>query len=60
MSEENRCDRCAGCGKIANSDSGEPWTYWEELPEESKLAVRMGIVAPIRCPACGGSGEPTN
>jgi hypothetical protein len=51
------CRRCAGCGQIANSEDGEPWTFWAELPEINRLAVTMGIVKPIPCPACHGTGK---
>jgi len=27
------------------------------LPASSAIAVSMGLVKPIDCPACGGSGE---
>jgi len=57
MSEKTKCPRCNGCGKIANSDDGEPWTVWENLPENAKVAVRLGLVGPVTCPDCGGSGE---
>lgn len=50
------CRRCAGCGKIADSDDGEPWKYWQDLPPGADLAVRAGIVKPITCPACNGTG----
>lgn len=50
------CRKCQGCGKIANSDEGEPWTMWEDLPPGSDLAVQLGLVRPIPCPACGGTG----
>jgi hypothetical protein len=49
------CPRCEGCGQIANSDDGEPWTVWEELPPGSDLAVRVGLVRPITCPGCRGT-----
>ncbi len=52
-----KCGQCDGCGKVANSDDGEPWTVWENLPPCSDIAVKMGIVKPISCPACGGMGE---
>mgnify|MGYP001578388989 CR=1 FL=1 len=52
-----KCERCDGCGRIADSESGEPWTYWMELPLRSSVAVLCGIVKPISCPACGGSGS---
>lgn len=54
--EPEKCGRCDGCGRIADSDSGEPWTAWAELPPGSDIAVRLGIVKPIPCPSCGGSG----
>jgi len=55
MSE--KCKRCEGCGKIANTEDGEPWTVWEKLPSPSNLAVQMGLVRPIPCPDCGGTGK---
>lgn len=51
-----KCGRCDGCGKISDNPSGEPWTRWESLPPGSDAAVRAGIVKPIPCPECGGSG----
>lgn len=54
---DEKCRRCDGCGKIANSENGEPWTQWASLPPGSDLAVRMGIVAPIPCPDCCGDDK---
>lgn len=51
------CQRCNGCGQIADSEDGEPWSVWEALPAGSDLAVRMGLVQPVECPGCGGSGQ---
>jgi hypothetical protein len=51
------CPRCDGCGRIANSEAGEPWRVWEALPEASAVAVRLGIVKPILCPDCAGTGR---
>lgn len=56
MAERMPCPRCKGCGQLANSDSGEPWTDWLKLPLESALAVFIGLVRPVTCPACGGTG----
>jgi len=57
MSETSECPRCAGCGRVADSDSGEPWSCWETLPEASKTALRLGLVRPMTCPDCAGSGR---
>lgn len=56
MSNKSECTRCAGCGKVADSEEGEAWKYWEELPFGANIAVVLGIVKPIACPKCGGSG----
>ncbi len=56
MNREEVCSRCDGCGRIADSDEGEPWTAWSDLPPGSDLAVQMGLVKPIPCPKCGGNG----
>lgn len=53
------CPRCEGCGKLANSDDQEPWTFWENLPVKSAAAVIMGLVKPVPCYACQGSGNAT-
>lgn len=52
-----KCQKCEGCGLVANDDEQSPWTYWERLPLGSNVAVMMGLVRPIQCPECGGSGE---
>lgn len=46
------CSRCAGCGRLANTDAGEPWSAWESLG-----AARVGLVQPVLCPVCQGSGR---
>lgn len=51
-----KCARCDGCGKIANTDEGEPWSAWLDLPLRSCAAVAAGIVKPIPCPECNGAG----
>lgn len=51
------CGTCAGCGQIADDEDGTPWKYWAELPAQSAIAITMGLVKPIPCPDCGGSGE---
>lgn len=47
-----KCRRCDGCGEIADSADGEPWTHWQSLPPGSNAAVVAGIVNPIPCPEC--------
>lgn len=57
LPRSNKCGRCDGCGKIANDDDGTPWKYWLEIPLQSSLAVLAGLVKPIECPECTGTGE---
>lgn len=52
-----KCTKCEGEGQVANTDQHEPWSLWEQLPAGSDAAVRSGLVRPIPCLACGGSGE---
>lgn len=51
------CGRCDGCGKIADGEEGAPWSVWESMPLKSSAAVLLGIVKPITCPDCGGTGK---
>ena len=46
------CSRCEGCGQIANTPDGEPWTAWAALSPGLAAVVRAGIVQAIPCPAC--------
>jgi hypothetical protein len=55
-----KCEQCDGCGKIADSEDGEPWSAWLSLPLKSSFAVLNGLVKPIECPACKGSGANPN
>ena len=50
------CSRCDGCKQIATSDDAEAWWTWMTLPKASQLAVTMGLVRPIDCPKCNGTG----
>jgi hypothetical protein len=50
------CPKCLGDKQIADSDDGEPWSAWANLPPGSDLAVRTGMVKPITCPECKGTG----
>lgn len=53
----NACPRCWGDGRIASGEEGAPWPTWLDLPLKSATAVIAGIVKPIPCPICGGSGS---
>lgn len=57
MTEDAKCSKCDGCGKVATSKDQEPWRLWESLPHGSALSVRMGLVRPMICPDCKGSGR---
>lgn len=51
------CKRCDGCGQVATSDDAEPWTFWARLRPPSNLAVQLGLVRPVDCPECAGTGR---
>lgn len=51
-----RCEKCYGCGQVADTRDQEPWKVWLEMPLQSAIAVQMGLVRPIPCPVCKGSG----
>lgn len=53
------CTKCLGWKRIANDDDQSPWKFWAELPPPSNLAVQLGLVVPIECPACHGTGRKT-
>jgi len=53
----NKCLVCDGEGQVANTETGEPWSYWANLPPGSDIAVKMGLVRPIPCKACSGEGR---
>lgn len=54
---ESDCTKCEGCGKVANDADQTPWRHWLRLPLESSAAVLMGLVRPVPCPRCGGTGK---
>lgn len=51
------CGRCNGCKQIANDDDGTPWHHWAALNPPENIAVQFGLVFPIQCPRCQGSGK---
>lgn len=53
------CTTCDGCGRVANDEDMTPWSLWEAMPAASKLAINMGLVRPVTCPDCAGSGRGT-
>lgn len=53
---EQKCQKCDGCGQVADTEDKEPWTSWTSLPMGSSTALRVGLVRPIKCPACEGRG----
>jgi hypothetical protein len=52
-----KCPTCDGCGYVANDEDRTPWHLWEKLPPQAKMAIQMGLVRKLRCPACNGESE---
>lgn len=58
---KDACHQCEGWKRIANDEDQSSWRAWAELPDQASLAVKMGLVKPILCPHCKGTGvEPTD
>ena len=55
--QNGNCDSCAGCGYVTDGESPEPFKYWLELPVQSAIALQMGLVKPVECFACKGTGN---
>lgn len=51
------CEKCLGWKRVANDDDQSSWKHWAELPPPSNLSVVLGLVYPVECPACHGSGR---
>ena len=56
VADPEPCQRCGGCKQIANSDDGEPWTVWEELPPGSDLAAPVWRIMRV---TWNGDNNPT-
>jgi len=57
---EGACTLCEGWKRVDNGDDPVSWKDWEGLPYANALAIRLGIVKPIRCPRCNGTGKEPN
>lgn len=56
----NTCQRCLGWKRVDDGE-GQSWKYWAELAPPMNISVQIGLVKPILCPDCEGTGqEPTN
>lgn len=51
------CRGCLGSGKVANDDEGAPWPVWEAMVPPTNIAVSLGLVQPVKCERCGGTGR---
>lgn len=52
----DQCTRCLGWKRIDDGDDGGSWKYWAELVPPQNIAVQLGLVRPIECPHCMGTG----
>lgn len=57
MSDPNNCRRCYGNGYVASSDDHDPWLIWLALPPVSDMAVVLGLITPLTCFSCLGTGK---
>jgi len=51
------CPTCEGCGRVADDGDQTSWSLWENIPLGSSAAVAHGLVKPMTCPTCGGTGK---
>lgn len=58
-SPDRKCGKCDGCGRVADTTTQEPWTAWMGLTLGQAASVVLGVVKPIPCPECDGSGKPS-
>jgi len=52
---ENACKQCLGWKQVDNTQ-GISWKVWAELPEKLSVAIHMGLIRPVICPHCNGTG----
>lgn len=57
MDALEKCPTCDGCGQVADDEDHTPWSEWLSLPVKSGAAVILGLVHPLSCPDCGGTGR---
>ncbi len=53
---DNACKQCLGWKRVDDGEK-QSWKYWEELPVSIRLAVTLGLVRPVECPNCHGTGQ---
>ena len=51
----NPCRTCLGWKRVDDGE-GYSWKYWATLPAPSNIAVQIGMVKPVKCPDCQGTG----
>ena len=52
---ENACEQCLGWKRVDDGE-GASWKYWAELPAQSAIGIQLGLIKPVECPRCHGSG----
>jgi NTP pyrophosphatase (non-canonical NTP hydrolase) len=52
---EDACQQCLGWKRVDDSE-GASWKHWAGLPGQSAIVVQMGLIKPIECPRCHGTG----
>jgi hypothetical protein len=52
---KDACKQCLGWKRVDNGQ-GVSWKEWMDLPAPSRSAVDAGIIKPVVCPRCHGTG----
>ena len=53
---DHKCGGCDGDGRVACGEEAAPWSAWMAIPLASAGAVVAGLVYPVVCPGCKGTG----
>jgi hypothetical protein len=53
---EDACELCLGWKRVDDGEEPVSWKAWAEIPPPHNIAVQLGLVRPVECPRCEGTG----